>query len=85
MTDQRHYAPIIIRSAMPTPKERKFLASIIKAENQGRALTQRQADWLGALVRRFQRETMRDESGDGNWQQVGAVADNLIEKACQRD
>ena len=61
MTDQRHYARIIIRSAMPNEKERKFLASIIKAENQGRALTQRQADWLGALVRRFQRDFMRDD------------------------
>lgn len=61
MIDQRHYARIIIRSNMPTPKERKFLASIINAENQGRALTQKQADWLGALVRRFQRDFMRDE------------------------
>lgn len=61
MTDQRHYARIIIRSDMPNERERKFLASIIKAENQGRALTQKQADWLGALLRRFQRETMRDE------------------------
>lgn len=61
MIDQRHYAPIIVRSSMPTPKERKFLASIIKAENLGRPITQRQADWLGAIVRRFQREHMRDE------------------------
>ena len=61
MNDQRNYARIIIRSAMPNEKERKFLASIIKAENKGLALTQRQADWLGALVRRFQREFMRDE------------------------
>lgn len=61
MTDQRHYARIIIRSGMPNEKERKFLASIIKAENQGRALTQKQADWLSALVRRFQRDFMRDE------------------------
>ena len=60
MTDQRHWARIIIRSDMPTDKERKFLASIIAAENRGRALTERQADWLGAIVRRFQRETMRD-------------------------
>ena len=61
VTDQRHYARIIVRSAMPTEKERKFLASIIKAENQGRGLTQKQADWLGAIVRRFQRDFMRDE------------------------
>lgn len=60
MTDQRHWARIIIRSDMPTDKERKFLASIIAAENRGRALTVKQADWLGAIVRRFQRETMRD-------------------------
>lgn len=61
MTDQRHYARIIVRSSMPTDKERKFLASIIKAENEGRPLTQRQADWLGSIVRRFQRDYMRDE------------------------
>lgn len=61
MSDQRHWARIIIRSAMPNDKERKFLASIIKAENEGRALTQKQADWLGAIVRRFQRDFMRDE------------------------
>ena len=60
MTDQRHWARIIIHSDMPTDKERKFLASIIQAENRGRALTVKQADWLGAIVRRFQRETMRD-------------------------
>ena len=61
MTDQRHYAPIIIRSSVPTDQERKFLASIIAAERKGRALTERQAKWLGAIVRRFQHVTMRDE------------------------
>jgi hypothetical protein len=61
MTDQRHWAPIIIRSSLPTDKERKFLASIIAAERKGRPLTVKQADWLGAIVRRFQRETMGDE------------------------
>ena len=61
MTDQRHYAPIIIRSSVPTPKERKFLASLIAAERKGRPITPRQADWLGAIVRRFQAETMRGD------------------------
>lgn len=59
--DQRHYAPIIIRSSVPTDKERKFLASIIAAERKGRPITSKQADWLGAIVRRFQAATMRDE------------------------
>jgi hypothetical protein len=61
VSDQRHYARIIVRSSMPNDKERKFLASIIKAENEGRQITPRQADWLGSLVRRFQRDFMRDE------------------------
>lgn len=65
MTDQRHYAPIIIRSAIPTPRERKFLALIIAAERKGRPLTEKQAGWLGAIVRRFQRETMREEGVRG--------------------
>jgi hypothetical protein len=64
MTDQRHYAPIIIRSSVPTDRERKFLASIIAAERKGRLLTAKQADWLNAIVRRFQRETMRDGEQD---------------------
>lgn len=59
--DQRRYAPIIIRSSVPTDRERKFLASIIAAERKGRALTAKQADWLGAIVRKFQDATMRDE------------------------
>lgn len=61
MTDQRHYAPIIIRSSTPTPAERKFLASLIAAERRGRPITPKQADWLDAIVRRFQKETMRDD------------------------
>ena len=61
MSDQRHWAPIIVRSSFPSPKERKFLASLIAGERKGRPITPKQADWLGAIVRRFQRETMRDE------------------------
>lgn len=61
MNDQRHYAPIIIRSSVPTDKERAFLASLIAQERKGRPLTVRQAEWLGAIVRRFQDATMRDE------------------------
>jgi hypothetical protein len=61
MTDQRHYAPTIIRSSVPTDRERKFLASLIAAERKGRPLTAKQADWLGAIVRRFQEAVMRDE------------------------
>lgn len=61
MTDQRHYAPIIVRSSFPTDRERKFLASIIAAERKGRAMTEKQAKWLGDIVRRFQRDLMRGE------------------------
>lgn len=61
MTDQRHYAPIIIRSGIPTEKERKFLASLIAAERKGAPLTERQASWLDSIVRRFQDATMRGE------------------------
>lgn len=63
MTDQRHYAPIIVRSSFPTEAERKFLASLIKAERQGRPITPKQAGWLSSIVRRFQDATMRDEDG----------------------
>lgn len=60
MTDQRHYAPIIVRSSIPTDWERKFCASIIAAERKGRALTQRQAETLDRIVKKFQDATMRD-------------------------
>lgn len=60
MTDNRHYAPIIVRSSFPTDRERKFLASLIAAERKGRALTERQAGWLGDIVRRFQEAMMRE-------------------------
>lgn len=46
MTDQRHYAPIIVRSSVPTDWERKFCASIIAAKRKGRALTRKQAEVL---------------------------------------
>jgi hypothetical protein len=61
MTDQRHYARIIIRSSVPTDWERKFLASIIAAERRGAALSAKQADTLNRIVRKFQDATMRDE------------------------
>lgn len=61
MNDQRHYAPVIIRSAVPTDRERKFLASIIAADRKGRALTEKQQKWLGDIVARFQREVMSDD------------------------
>lgn len=61
MTDQRHYCPIIIRSSVPTDKERKFLASLIAAERKGRPITEKQSSWLGAIVRRFQEQTMRED------------------------
>lgn len=60
VTDHRHYAPIIVRSAFPSDRERKFLASLIAAERKGRRLTERQAEWLSDIVRRFQAEVMRD-------------------------
>lgn len=61
MNDQRHYAEIIIRSSVPTDKERKFLASQIVRYRKGLPLTEPQAAWLDAIVRRFQDATMRDE------------------------
>ncbi len=61
MSDQRHYAPIIIRTGMVSEKERKFLASIIAKERRGEPLTDKQAGWLNSIVRRFQGATMRDD------------------------
>ena len=61
MTDQRHYAPIIIRSSVPTDWERKFLASLIAAQRKGRALSARQADILSRIVAMFQHATMRED------------------------
>jgi hypothetical protein len=61
MNDSRHYAPIIIRSSVPTPWERKFLASLIAAERKGRALTPKQAQTLHRIVARFQDATMRED------------------------
>lgn len=61
MNDQRHYAPIIIRSSVPTDWERKFLASIIAAERKGHPLTARQAEVLNRIVAKFQDETMRED------------------------
>ncbi|HOZ32864.1 MAG TPA: hypothetical protein PLM52_08280 [Tabrizicola sp.] len=63
MDDQRHYCPIIIRSSVPTPAERKFLASLIASDRKGRPITPKQASWLSSIVRRFQDATMRDEGG----------------------
>lgn len=61
MTDNRHYAPIIVRSGVPTDWERKFCASIIAAERKGKALTARQAEVLDQIVAKFQAATMRDD------------------------
>lgn len=61
MDDQRRYAPIIIRSSIPTDWERKFLASLIAAERKGRALTAKQADILARIVAKFQDATMRED------------------------
>ncbi len=61
MTSQAHYAPIIVRSSVPTDWERKFCASIIAQERKGRALTQKQEKTLGRIVKKFQDATMRDD------------------------
>lgn len=61
MNDLRHYAPIIVRSSVPTDWERKFLASIIAAERKGRALTAKQATILSRIVAKFQDATMRED------------------------
>ncbi|MFP5510766.1 MAG: hypothetical protein ACLGIP_16665 [Alphaproteobacteria bacterium] len=56
-----HYAPIIVRSSVPTEWERKFCASIIAQERKGRAMTERQQEVMGRIVRKFQDATMRDD------------------------
>lgn len=56
-----HYAPIIIRSDVPNDWERKFLASIIAMERKGKPISERQANVLRRIVRRFQEATMRDD------------------------
>lgn len=61
MTDNRHYAPIIIRSAVPNDWERKFLASIITAWRKGLPLSPRQDATLNRIVKRFQERTMRGD------------------------
>jgi hypothetical protein len=61
MNEFDHYPEIIIRSSVPTDKERQFLASLIAQKRRGRAFTVKQCDWLGAIVRRFKREVMRDD------------------------
>ncbi len=61
MNDQMHYAPIIVSSTFPSGRERKFLVSLIATQRRGAALTERQAGWLSAIVRRFQDSTMRDD------------------------
>ncbi len=61
MTSQAHYAPIIVRSSVPTDWERAFCASIIAQERKGRALTQKQEETLGRIVKKFQDATMRDD------------------------
>lgn len=61
MSDQRHYAPIIIRSSVPTDWERKFLASLIAADRKGRALTPRRAEVLDRIVDKFRDATMRGD------------------------
>jgi hypothetical protein len=56
-----HYAPIIVRSSVPTDWERKFCASVIAQERKGRALTDKQEQVLSRIVRKFQDATMRDD------------------------
>lgn len=62
MTDDlSHYAPIIVRSSVPTEWERNFCASIIAQGRKGRPLTERQCEVMTRIVRKFQDATMRDE------------------------
>lgn len=56
-----HYAPIIVRSSVPTDWERKFCASVIAAERKGRPMTDKQERVMERIVRKFQDATMRDE------------------------
>ena len=61
MTSLSHYAPIIVRSSVPTEWERKFCASIIAQERKGQPLSVKQEIVLGRIVRKFQDATMRDD------------------------
>ncbi len=61
MSDLIHYAPIIVRSSVPTDWERKFLASIIAKTRKGKVLTERQGEVLGKIVDKFKAATMRQD------------------------
>jgi len=61
VTDLSHYAPIIVRSDVPTEWERKFCASIIAQQRKGSAMSRKQEIIMGRIVRKFQDATMRDE------------------------
>lgn len=56
-----HYAPIIVRSSVPTDWERSFCASVIAQERKGQPLSRKQEIVLSRIVRKFQDATMRDE------------------------
>ena len=59
--DLTHYAPIIVRSDVPTEWERKFCASIIAARRKGRAMSEKQREVMARIVGKFQDATMRDD------------------------
>lgn len=65
MPDLSHYAPIIVRSSVPTDWERRFCASIIAQERKGRPLSAKQSEVMARIVAKFQDATMRDDEEVG--------------------
>lgn len=61
MSGLAHYAPIIVRSSVPTDWERKFCASVIAQERKGKPMTEKQEQVMERIVKKFQDATMRDE------------------------
>lgn len=63
MTDDTHYAEIIVRSSVPTEWERSFCASIIAQKRNGRPISEKQHKVMSRIADKFRDATMRDDGG----------------------
>ena len=61
-TAPTQYLPILVRDGGVTERERKFCASLIAQQRKGRAVTEKQAEWLRGIVERFQERAMGQEA-----------------------
>jgi hypothetical protein len=61
MTDDTHYAEIIVRSSFPTDWERKFCASIIAQKRRRQVLSAKQHATMSRIAGRFKDANLRDE------------------------